>query len=126
MKNAVISIILFFVLIIGIFFFNNFVINLYDSIQSKTDEIEVILLNQDYSTAYEQSLELLYYLQDNDFIPSIYTNHQDFDTLSQEAAKLCVYISKNDIGEAYASLHFIKYNVETIKKLQEVTLRNIF
>ena len=53
MKNAVISIILFFVLIIGIFFFNNFVINLYDSIQSKTDEIEVILLNQDYSTAYD-------------------------------------------------------------------------
>ncbi len=126
MKNAVISVIIFFGLLIGIFFLNSSLVNLCDSIKYKTDDIEIILLNEDYETGYEKAVDLLNYLQNNDFIPSIYTNHQDFDVLRHEAARLCVYISKNDIGEAYSSLHFIKYGAQTIKHLQSVTLGNIF
>lgn len=126
MKNAIISVIIFLCLLIGIFFLNNSVNNLCDSIKYKAEDMEVILLNEDYDRAYEKAVDLLDYLQENDFIPSIYTNHQDFDALRHEAARLCVYISKNDIGEAYASLHFIKYSSMTIKHLQAVTLGNIF
>lgn len=126
MKNAIISIIVFFVLLIGIFFLNKSIINLCNSIEYKTEDIEVTLLNEDYDKAYDKSLDLLYYLQEGDFIASIYTNHQDFDSLRHEAIRLCLYISKNEIGEAYASLHFIKYSAQTIKHLQSVTLGNIF
>ncbi|EMU55706.1 MULTISPECIES: DUF4363 family protein [Clostridium] len=126
MKNAIISVIIFFGLLIGIFFLNNSVIDLCDSIKYKTDDMEVILLNEDYDEAYDKAVELLSYLQENDFIASIYTNHQDFDALRHEAVRLCLYISKNDIGEAYSSLHFIKYSAQTIKHLQSVTLGNIF
>ena len=126
MKNAMISIGIFLGLLILIFFLNNSVLNICDSIKDKTDNMEIILLNENYEEAYEKSLELLEYLEENDFIPSIYTNHQDFDSIRHEAARLCVYISKNDMGEAYASLHFIKYNAETIKHLQRVSLGNIF
>ena len=126
MKNAMLSIILFFSLLIGIFFLNSSVVNLCDSIKYKTDDMEIVLLNEDYDKAYEKSLDLLNYLEGNDFIPSIYTNHQDFDSIRHEAARLCVYISNNDIGEAYSSLHFIKYSVQTIKHLQKVSLGNIF
>ncbi|WP_294394270.1 DUF4363 family protein [uncultured Clostridium sp.] len=126
MKNAIISVIIFFGLLIGVFFLNSSVVNLCDSIKYKADDMEIILLNEDYDTAYDKAVDLLYYLQDNDFIPSIYTNHQDFDAIRHEAARLCVYISKNDIGEAYASLHFIKYSSQTIKHLQAVNLSNIF
>lgn len=126
MKNAIISIALFLGLLIGIFFLNSSVVNLCDSIKNKTDDVEIILLNEDYNEAYEKAVELLYYVQTNDFIPSIYTNHQDFDAIRHEAARLCVYISKNDIGEAYSSLHYIKYSAQTIKHLQEVSLGNIF
>ena len=121
MKNAIISVIIFFGLLIGIFFLNNSVIDLCDSIKYKTDDMEVILLNEDYDEAYDKAVELLSYLQENDFIASIYTNHQDFDALRHEAVRLCLYI-----GEAYSSLHFIKYSAQTIKHLQSVTLGNIF
>lgn len=126
MKNAVISVIIFLGLLIGVFFLDNSVVNICDSIQYKADDMEIILLNEDYEEAYNKSVELLNYLYENDLIPSIYTNHQDFDLLRHEAAKLCMYISKNDIGEAYASLHFIKSGAQTIKHLQAVTLGNIF
>ena len=126
MRNAIISIAIFLGLLIGIFFLNSSVVNLCDSIKTKTDDMEIILLNEDYDEAYEKSIELLEYLQKNDFIPSIYTSHQDFDAIRHQSARLCVYISHNDIGEAYSSLHFIKYSAETIKHLQQVSLGNIF
>ncbi|MGN0143838.1 MAG: DUF4363 family protein, partial [Clostridium sp.] len=93
MRNAIISIAIFLGLLIGIFFLNSSVVNLCDSIKNKTDDMEIILLNEDYDEAYEKSIELLEYLQENDFIPSIYTSHQDFDAIRHESARLCVYIS---------------------------------
>lgn len=126
MKNAIISIIIFFSLLICLFLLHNSLIDLCDSIKYKTEDIEVILLNEDYELAYQKATDLLSYLEENDFITSIYTNHQDFDNLKNESVKLCLYISKNEISEAYASLHSIKYNVKAIKNLQSITLGNIF
>lgn len=125
MKNAIISVIVFLSLLISVFFLNNSVLNLCNEIKYKTDEIELILLNNDKQTAYDKSLELLDFLQKNDLITSIYVNHQDFDSLKSEAIKLCVYISHDDITEANASLHVIKYNAETVKHLQKPGLDNI-
>lgn len=125
MKNAIISIVLFFSLLIGIFFLNNSIINLCDAIKYRTDDMEIVLLNEDYDKAYEKALDLLDFLEGNDLIPSIYVSHQDFDVMRHEAARLCVYISNNDISEAYSSLHFIKYSSQTIKHLQKVSLGNV-
>lgn len=126
MKNAILSIIIFFSLLICIFFLNNSVVNLCDSIIATTDDLEIMLLNGDYDTAYEKSTELLNSIEKNIFSASIYVNHQDYDILKYETAKLCIYISKDDISEAFASLHYIKYGADTIKDLQNVTIGNIF
>lgn len=126
MKNAIISVIVFVCLMISIFFFNRAILNLCNDIKYKTDEIEFILLNNDKQAAYDKSLELLSFLQDNDFITSIYVNHQDFDAIRNEAVKLSIYISYDDIAEANASLHIIKYSTYTVKHLQKPGLNNIF
>ncbi|MBE6072112.1 MAG: DUF4363 family protein [Clostridium butyricum] len=125
MKNAIISVIVFLCLLISIFFFNNSVLNLCNDIKYKTDEIELILLSNDKQAAYDKSLELLDLLHEKDFITSIYANHQDFDAIRNEAIKLCVYISHDDITEANASLHVIKYSTNIVKSLQEPSLNNI-
>ena len=125
MKNAIISVIVFLFLLIGVFFLNSSVLNLCDDIKYKTDEIELILLNSDKQAAYDKSLELLDFLQENDLITSIYVNHQDFDAIRNEAIKLCVYISHDDITEANASLHVIKYSTNAVKHLQQPSLNNI-
>lgn len=126
MKNAIISVVIFFSLLIAVIFINNSVLSLCDDIKNKTDEIELILLDKDKELAYDKSIELIDFLKENDLITSIYVNHQDFDALKNEAVKLSIYISHDDVSEANASLHVIKYGAETVKHLQKPGLDNIF
>ena len=126
MKNAVISVIIFIGLLVGIFFLNKSVLNLCDDIKVMTNEIEMLLSANDKENSYLKSLELIKYLQDTDLITSVYVNHTDFDTMRYEAARLCVYIENNDKREANASLHVIKYQAETVQHLQKIGIDNIF
>ena len=126
MKNAVLSVIVFASLLLGIFFLNKSVLNLCDNIKIMTNEIEMLISANDKENSYLKSLELMQYLQDTDLITSVYVNHTDFDTMRYEAARLCVYIENNDKREANASLHVIKYQAETVQHLQKVGIDNIF
>lgn len=126
MKNAVISIIVFVSLLLSIFFLNKSVLNLCDDIKSMTNEIEVLLSDDDKENAYLKSLDLLEYLHKKDLITSVYVNHTDFDSMRYETSRLCIYIKENDKREANASLHVIKYQAETVKHLQKVGMDNIF
>lgn len=124
MRNAIISIVIFFSLLICVFFLNNAILNLCDDIKDKTNEIELELLNNK-DIAYEKSKELLNFLNDHDLITSIYVNHQDFDTLKNETVKLCIYISHDSFTDAHASLNLIKTEAETVKHLQKPGIDNI-
>ena len=125
MKNAIISIILFITVMASVFFLNKSLINLCDSIEKKSEELEITLTNGDFETAYLQSLELLSLIEENNFITSVYVNHQDFDSLTDEAVKLSIYATYEDYAESHASLHAMKYNAKHIKRLQIPTLENI-
>ena len=120
MKNAIISIIIFFFLLIFIGFLNNSILNLCYNIDTQLNEIETLLYNKDKNSSYEKSLELLTFLNKNDLITSIYVNHTDFDTIRYEATRLNIYISQDDDREAYASLNVIKQQTKTIKHLQKI------
>lgn len=125
MKNAMISIILFITVMTSIFFLNKSLLNLCDTIEKKSEELEITLTNGDFKTAYSQSLELLNLIEDNNFITSVYVNHQDFDSLNDEAIKLSIYATYEDYAQSHASLHAMKYNARHIKRLQIPTLENI-
>ena len=125
MKNAIISIILFITVMASVFFLNKSLINLCDSIEKKSEELEISLTNGDFETAYLQSLELLSLIEENNFITSVYVNHQDFDSLTDEAVKLSIYATYEDYAQSHASLHAMKYNAKHIKRLQIPTLENI-
>ena len=126
MRNAIISLFIFICLLFSIYFLNNSLINLCNDIENKTAAIEDMIYDENIDDAYNSSLELLYYLNSYENINLICVNHQDFDTLKYESARLCVYISNNDLNEATASLHVIKYGASTIRNLQLINLYNIF
>ena len=65
MKNAIISVVIFFSLLIAVIFINNSVLDLCDDINNKTDEIELILLDKDKELAYDKSIELIKQIKDN-------------------------------------------------------------
>ena len=126
MKNAIISVIIFLILLIFIGFLNNSVLNICDNIENRLNEIETLIHNKDHKNSYAQSLELLNYINENDLVTSVYVNHIDFDTIRYEMARLCIYISHNDDCEAYASLNVIRNEAKAVKHLQKIGIDNIF
>lgn len=125
MKNAIISVLIFITVMFSLFFLNKEIINLCDTVEKKSEELEITLTEGNFEKAYIQSIELLDLIEKNNFITSIYVNHQDFDALNDEAIKLSIYATYEDYAESHASLHVLKSNAKHIKKLQIPTLENI-
>lgn len=126
MRNSLISISLFIILIVGLFYLNNEFIKICSKAEISSNEIEELISNKEYDLAYDKSEELLSYIDGNDGVPAIYLNHTDYDVIVNECLKLCIYIEERDISEALASLHIIKYSVTHLKDLQKVNIKNIF
>ncbi|MGL5380641.1 DUF4363 family protein [Clostridium sp.] len=125
MKNAIISIILFIVLLGGLFFLDSKITSLCDEFIVSCNEIEEHLNSKNYDLAYEKSVELLNLIKDEGDIPAIYLNHVDYDLVMNEALKLALYIRGGDEAESLATLHALRNNSEHLKELQTPNLMNI-
>lgn len=126
MKNSVISVLLFIVLVFSLLFLNNEFVSLCDDIIMKCEEIEVLLDDKNELLAYETSVKLLEFIKERDSIPAIYLNHADYDFLMNESLKLSLYIEGDDKAESLATLHVLRYNAEHLKNLQKPDIKNLF
>lgn len=125
MRNALISVVLFILTMICVYFLNNSVLTLCDSIKTQSEDIELQITAGQYEEAYNKSLQLLNSIQEKNVLTSIYLSHQEFDNLLNEAVKLSTYLVHEDDTEAHTSLHLLKHNTEHLKKLQIPSLENI-
>ena len=125
MKNAIISVIIFWSMFFSVLYFSKSMVSFCNVVEIKAEQIESTLSDQDMKKAYTEALELIDIIDDKKFLASIYLNHIDYDAISNEAVKLSVYVKCNDRSESTASLHFIKQNIDNIKNLQIPTLKNI-
>ena len=125
MRNAFLSILLFFFTMSCVYMLNNSVINLCDDIKNQAEDIELKITSGDFDSGYNQSLVLLNTIQEKNFVTSIYLSHQEFDNLLNEAVKLSTYLVHEDETEAHTSLHLLKHNTDHIKKLQLRNFENI-
>ena len=105
MKNSLISIFIFLVLI---------------------SFLEYGLSSENKEESFQAAMIIFSRLDEQNIIPSIYINHLDYDVLLNEALKLTVYIEEDDMSEASASLHLLKFAAQHIKDLQVPDLKNIF
>lgn len=125
MRNALISVVLFALTMICVYFLNNSVLTLCDNIKMQAEDIELEITAGEYEEAYDKSLQLLNSIQEKNLLTSVYLSHQEFDNLLNEAVKLSTYLVHDDEIEAHASLHLLKHNTEHLKKLQIPSLENI-
>ena len=96
MKNSLVSILLFVILVSFLFYADHNFKNLCSQIVDKCDLME-----------YEITPE---------------NKKENFD----EALKLSVYLEADNLEEAEASLHLLKFSAEHLRDLQNPTLNNIF
>lgn len=126
MRNAILSVLIFLLTMVCVYFLNNSILNLCDNIKAQTEDIELKIADEKLEDAYYESLELLNSIEEKNLITSLYLSHQEFDNLLNEAVKLSTYLIHNDETEAHASLHLVKYNSDHLKKLQIPSIENIF
>lgn len=125
MKNTVISIGLFIILFICLFFADRNLVSTCNEVATRCEEIEILLNNDDVDTAYKESVNLLRYVEKEGSMASIYVNHVDYDFLVIEALRLSLYIREKDQGEALASLHVLRYGSRNMKDIQNPNFKNL-
>ncbi len=126
MRNAILSVLIFLLTMVCVYFLNNSILNLCDNIKAQTEDIELKISDEKLEDAYYESLELLNSIEEKNLITSLYLSHQEFDNLLNEAVKLSTYLIHDDETEAHASLHLVKYNSDHLKKLQIPSIENVF
>ena len=126
MKNSLISIFIFLVLISFLFYSDIKFKNLCTETINDCEFLEYGLSSENKEESFQAAMIIFSRLDEQNIIPSIYINHLDYDALLNEALKLTVYIEEDDMSEASASLHLLKFAAQHIKDLQVPDLKNIF
>ena len=126
MKNYLISISLFIIMVILLFYADHSFKSLCNDIIIACDAMEETARSGDLDELFQPSMDLFNMIQSNSTIAAIYINHMDYDIVLNEALKLNVYVEQGDPSEASASLHLLKYMAYQLKHILIPTFRNIF
>ena len=126
MKNSLLSILLFILLVGFLAYADISFKNLCSNVIEMCDEMENKINYSTKEENFKDAMEIFNLIEDKGKIAAIYINHVDYDILLSEALKLTVYIEKDDSSEAEASLHLLKYSTEHLKELQVPNIENIF
>ena len=125
-KNSLISLSLFLVLIIFLFYADFKFKELCTDIVNICDEMEDSIKTADSEVSFQKAMDLFNMIQERGSIAAIYINHMDYDVMLNEALKLSVYLENDDESESEASLHLLKYSTKHMKELQVPNIENIF
>jgi hypothetical protein len=126
MKSTILSIIIFISLLCFVFFANNSLIKLCDTISDSSEEIELLVNDKEWDKAYSSTSEIIDLIDKNQLLSSVYINHSDFDNLMDEAVELSLYIDCRDHTESIIAVNSLKNFAKNIKHLHNPNIENIF
>lgn len=125
MKNNIISLVLFVLLIGLVFFARGRLIHLCDHIETSCDSIEMALDNKDYDKAYDESVKLLNILETDTAFHAMYISNTDIENLINNCTSIAIYSKLKNDSDASVALHILRLSSRSIRNLQEPTLENI-
>ncbi|MGH4052170.1 MAG: DUF4363 family protein [Clostridium sp.] len=126
MKNVWVAIILFILMIIGIFCSVSIINHKCNHLQDLNSTLESYIIKEDYQDAYDLSLDYIAeWKKDSKFL-TIFIHHEDIDHVDSEILKLTQYIKMKDKSEGLATVHVLKYVVAHIISHEKVSISNIF
>ena len=126
MKNIVTSFCIFISLLIFMTWSLNYLNKITLEIEQKNDVIEDLVNENKWEESYEEVLSLLDFINENSTKMSIFINHQEMDLIESEIYRLTQFVKNKNLDETLSSLHFIKFSVDSVQKLQKVNIKNIF
>ncbi len=126
MKNVIISLIIFIIMLLGIAFSLNYLKKATDDLGRLNDEIEQFIADSNWDKAYKATIE--YTEKWNSYAEKfkLFVDHQEMDQIETELWKLPQYIKEKAKEEALASVHVLKFLVNHLSELEKVNMQNIF
>lgn len=126
MKNVIISFCIFIIMIIGMVFSLNYLNKTCNNLTEICDKLEDSLSNDEWDGIYDDTLGLLEKLKKQSKLLSIFIDHQQIDHMVNELFKFTQYVKEENKEESLASLHVIKFYIESIQDVQKINIQNIF
>lgn len=126
MKNVVISLIILFIMVIGITFSVKYLNKVTHDLGKLNDEIEQYITDSNWDKAYNSSIEYSEKWKDYSKKIKLFLDHQEMDKIEMELWKLPQYIKEMTKDEALASVHVLKFLVDHISELEKVNIQNLF
>lgn len=126
MRNTIISVIAFLGLLGFVFYANNSLNELCNSIIESNDEIRVYIESKDWDNAYLTALNVIDEIEESKSIAAVYVNHCEVDNILSEATRLCNYIKSQNITESLVSNEIVEKLAENIIDINITNIQNIF
>jgi hypothetical protein len=126
MKNNIISFIIFIILMLIIIIPTRYLNKVCHSLTDNTEDIELVVTNEDWINSYKLSIQLLESWQKSKTTFSIFAPHNEIDNINMEIYKLSQYVKCKDKAESLASVHLIKFLINHVNDLNKASIENIF
>ncbi|MBE6051027.1 MAG: DUF4363 family protein [Clostridium sp.] len=126
MKSIITTLVIFSSLLGFVYFANNKLIELCDTITENSIAIEELVKEGNWSEAKTNTQEIINLIEEKTAISSVYINHSDFDDLTDEAIELSIYIDCKDSKESLIAVNSLKNFAKNIKHLHQTHIENIF
>lgn len=125
MKNAVISFIIFIIMLTTMFISVKYLNKTCEKMEANSNTLEDLITAEQWEEADDLSNQTLNQWKKYALIIPIFANHSELDTLNVEMLKLTQYTKCQSKDEALASTHVIKFFLNNVKELQKVNMQNI-
>jgi len=126
MRNLLIAVSLFTVMIIGIFLSVNVINRSCSHLQILNSSLENFIIEENYKSAYDLSLTYKAEWEKTSKFLTLNIHHEDIDHIDSEILKLTQYIKLKDRSEGLATVYVMKYLVDHIMSHEKVSIANIF
>ncbi|MEG0771869.1 DUF4363 family protein [Clostridium sp.] len=126
MKNIIVSIIVFVVMCVCLFFASQYIILTADKLLEVANKMETNIVDEAWDESYIRSFELLDIYEGHIRHMTVFVNHVNVDVIYSEVIKLTQYCKEEDKPEALATLHLIKTLLQEVRQMEQITVNNIF
>jgi hypothetical protein len=126
LRNIIVSLVLFVLLIISITFSIKYLDTTSKSLLQLDNKIEASINSRSWDKAYGYTLEFKDEWDKSSKYISIFTSHAEIDNVYNELWRLTQYTKLKKDGDSLASVHVIKYSLQHIVNMEQISIQNLF
>lgn len=125
MRNLIMSIALFFAVLLLASFSLRHLKEIENHMLRLTTRIEIEVSEKEWKDAYDSSIEFLETWEKESKIIAIFVHHEELDNINNEIWKLTQYTKCEDRDDSLASVHTLKFLIKHIINLEKINMQNI-